>query len=335
MWGMELVGPGRIDVDRLALVERDEPVPGEGKVLVDVAACAMCRTDLQIVSGDLPAHRLPLIPGHQIVGTIRVVGVGVDPLRVGRLVGIAWLAGACGICNFCRAGNENLCRSAKFTGWDCDGGYGTAALARDKYAFDLSALSARTPASIAPLLCAGVIGYRSLGIAGVTAASAGLRLGLFGYGASARMVLKIARHWGIETYVVTRSKAEIQNALEAGARWAGGYDEPLPTLLDSAITFAPVGDVVIGALRALDRGGIVAINAIHLDRVPEFNYDALWWERSLRSVANVTSTDVREFIELVGQADITADFETLPLAAANEGLRRIEASDVRGSLVLI
>ncbi|MEI6620643.1 MAG: zinc-binding alcohol dehydrogenase family protein [Actinomycetes bacterium] len=335
MFGMQLDEPGPIDVPRLSLVERADPEPGRGEVLVDVQACAMCRTDLQIVAGDLPAHRMPVIPGHQVVGAIRRVGADVDTARIGQLVGMAWLAGACGVCEFCRSGRENLCLRAIFTGWDRDGGYATSALARDQYAFDLSALASREPASIAPLLCAGVIGYRSLGVAGVTADAVGLRLGLFGYGASARMVLKIARYWGIDTYVVSRSEVEITAALAAGAVWAGRYDEQIPVPLDSAITFAPVGSVVVGALKALDRGGIVAINAIHLDRIPEFNYDDLWWERSLRSVANVTSSDVTEFVDLVDKANITTDFETIPRAAANQGLQRMEAGDVSGSLVLV
>lgn len=332
---MQLNEPGPVERDRLGLIEMGDLSPGPGEVVVDVLACAMCRTDLQIVHGDIAPRRLPLVPGHQVVGTIGAVGDGVPQARKGRLVGLAWLASACGTCRFCTSERENLCLRAEFTGWDRDGGYATQALARSDYALELSALATRTPVSIAPLLCAGVIGYRSLRIAGVTADSAGLRLGLFGYGASARLVLKVARYWGIDTYVVTRSQSEIDNALSAGAIWAGTYSQQIPAPLDAAITFAPVGDVVVTALKSLERGATVAVNAIHLDRIPEFSYDHLWWERSLRSVANVTRADVSEFIELAGQADIQTDYEVLPLTEANQGLRRIAASDVRGSFVLI
>lgn len=335
MYSMRVDEPGDVSVPRLDWSAEADPVAGAGQVVVDVEVCAMCRTDLQIVEGDLAVHRESVIPGHQVVGRIRSVGDGVDPGRIGQRVGMAWLAFACGHCKFCLRGQENLCELAKFTGWDVDGGYATSAVAYSDFAFDLSALAGRSSASIAPLLCAGVIGYRALRIAEIDAASAGKRLGLFGYGASARQVMAIAQHWKIDTYVVTRSTSEIAAALDAGAVWAGTYDEQPPVPLDSAITFAPVGSVVIKALSCLDRGGIVAINAIHLDEIPSFNYDDLWWERSIRSIANVTKADVREYIDLVAQAGLQTTFEELPLSEANTGLQRIKSGDVEGSFVLI
>ena len=253
------------------------------------------------MSGDLPAHRLPIVPGHQVVGVIEAVGPEVESSRIGQAVGVSWFAGSCGHCAWCLEGRQNLCEQAEFTGWYRDGGYTTSMLARADCAFELPAdyrpelTGEQRAVALSPLLCGGVIGYRSLRIAEVDAASAGLRLGLYGYGASATLVMQVAKFWGVEPYVVTRSESEVERALAAGAAWAGTYDQPLPVRLNSAITFAPSGDVVVSALKSLERGGTVAVNAIHLDRVPEFNYDDLWWERSIRSVANVTPSDVREF----------------------------------------
>jgi propanol-preferring alcohol dehydrogenase len=296
-------------------------------VLVRVLACAVCRTDLQILRGDLPSHRLPLIPGHQVVGEVLTAG----PLH-GRRVGLVWLAQACGICGFCRSGRENLCDSARFTGWDRDGGYAELVTAHEDF---VHPLPDGDPVDLAPLLCGGVIGYRSLRVAGVGPESAGMRVGFYGFGASATIALQVARHWGVEAYVITRSEAEVARALELGATWAGTYDQPPPHRLDSAITFAPSGDVVVSALRALAKGGTVAINAIHLDRVPQFDYDDLWWERSLRSVANVTRQDVREFLQVVGPANVRTQTEPLPLEDAPMALQRVETGEVRGAFVLV
>ncbi|MEZ5115144.1 MAG: zinc-dependent alcohol dehydrogenase family protein [Candidatus Nanopelagicales bacterium] len=335
--------PGPVDSDRLTADRRDDPpAPAAGEVLVRVHACAVCRTDLQIVTGDLPAHRLPVVPGHQVVGRVAAVGDGVDPARVGSRVGLAWIAGACGECRFCRSGRENLCPDATFTGWDVDGGYADTALARSDFAFDLPDLGPAyddapggADAAIAPLLCGGVIGYRSLRVAGMDAGQRGARLGLYGFGASATIVVQVARHWGLEPYVVTRSAGEAERALALGAVWAGTYDEPPPVRLDAAITFAPAGFVVAAAVKALDLGGTVAINAIHLDEVPAMDYDDLWLERSIRSVANVTRDDVREFLALVPAAGVRTEYEVLPLDDANEALRRLDAGLVRGAFVLV
>ena len=337
---MQLRDPGDAATDRLADITTAPLKPRPGEVRIAVDACAVCRTDLQIVSGDLPAHVLPIVPGHQVVGVIDAVGDDVDTGRLGEAVGVSWFAGSCGHCTWCSEGRQNLCEQAQFTGWYRDGGYTTSMVARSDCAFRLPdsyrpELTGRArAAALAPLLCGGVIGYRSLRIAGVNERSSGVKLGLYGYGASATLVLQVASYWGVLPYVVTRSESEVERAITAGAAWAGTYDDEVPTPLDAAITFAPSGDVVIAALKSLTRGGTVAVNAIHLDRVPEFNYDDLWWERSIRSVANVTPNDVREFLELVGPAGVQTIHEELPLSQANTALQRLESGDVRGSLVL-
>ncbi len=313
-------------VDTLVVGERPDPQPGADEVLIRVEASAVCRTDLQILRGQLQPHRLPLIPGHQVVGEVLTPG----PLQ-GQRVGLVWLAQSCGDCRFCRRNQENLCEHAQFTGWDRDGGYAELVTAHEDF---VHPLPPGDPEAIAPLLCGGVIGFRSLRVAGVGPGSAGTRLGLFGFGASATIAIQVANHWGCESYVVTRSQAEAQRARELGAVWAGTYDQPVPVALDAAVTFAPSGDVVVAALKAVDRGAPVAINAIHLDRIPQLDYDDLWWERSLRSVANVTRADVRDFLAIVARAGIRAQYETLPLAQAPHALERLEAGDIRGAFVL-
>jgi alcohol dehydrogenase, propanol-preferring len=314
----------RVDVADL------EAAPGH--VVIDVTACGVCRTDLQLCEGDLPARRLPIVPGHQIVGSVRAVGKGVDDGLIGARVGVAWIASTCGTCRFCASGRENLCDQARFTGWDRDGGYATQVSAQADFVFPLPEGFGDLEA--APLLCGGVIGYRSLAVAGVDPASGGLRLGLYGFGASATCVIQVARHWGCEVHVVTRSAAERRRALDLGAAWAGGPDERPPVRLDAAITFAPSGDVVVAALEALDKGGIVAVNAIHLDRVPEFPYALLWWERQLRSVANVTRRDVVDFLALASQIPVRTQIEVFALEQANDALLRLASGEIAGSAVL-
>jgi propanol-preferring alcohol dehydrogenase len=244
-------------------------------------------------------------------------------------VGLAWLAGADGTCPHCAGGRENLCTKATFTGWDRDGGYATHLVARADFALELPREFGDLDA--APLLCGGVIGYRSLKVSGVRP---GQRLGLYGFGASATLAIQVARHWGCRVFVCTRSKPEQARAMALGAEWTGGYDEIVPEPLDAAITFAPSGDVVAAALRALDRGGTVAINAIHLDRVPELPYRDLWWERTIRSVANFTRTDAREFLELASAIPIKTEYEVLPLEEANLALKRLVRGEIRGAAVL-
>jgi len=333
MRAMLLQGPGPASAGPLVAVDRPDQTPGPREVRLRVAACGVCRTDLQLCEGDLVARRLPIVPGHQVTGVVTLVGDCVDGWSVGDRAGVTWLAGTDGTCRFCRTGRENLCESAVFTGWDSDGGYAETMVARADVLVRIPA--AYPDLAAAPLLCGGVIGYRSLRVAGLGPSSAGARLGLYGFGASARLALQVARAWGVEAYVATRSAPERVRALELGAAWAGGLEERPPVALDAAVTFAPVGSVVAAALRALDRGGVVAINAIHLDGLPAMPYEDLWWERSIRSVANVTRQDAREFLELAARIGVTTDVETHPLADANIALRRLEAGEVRGTAVLV
>ncbi len=304
----------------LAVRSVPDPEPGEGQLLIEVAACGVCRTDLQITSGDLQMRRSPVIIGHQVVG--RVAGTG-------ERVGLAWLAGACGRCRYCLSGRENLCELAEFTGWTVDGGYAERVVARSDYVYPLP--DGLSDVQAAPLLCAGIIGYRSLRISGI---APGQVLGLFGFGSSAHLAIQVARHWGCPVAVFARSEAERQLGMRLGASWAGGYDDVPPVPLDAAVTFAPVGSVVVAALAATAPGGTVAINAIHLDRMPEFSYDLLWKERSLRSVANFTRRDAREFLELAAAIPIQAETTVFSLDDAPEALARLEEGAIRGSAVL-
>jgi propanol-preferring alcohol dehydrogenase len=330
MKAMVLSRPGPAEGAPLQLSDLPDPVPGPGELLVEVAACGVCRTDLQLVEGDLEPRRLPVVPGHQIAGRVAAVGVAVTGWEVGNRAGVGWPAGSCGACGFCRSGRENLCREARFTGWDRDGGFAERALVRADWAVRLPE---RFPdPAAAPLLCGGVIGYRSLRISGIRP---GERLGLYGFGASALLTIQVALHWGCEVFVATRSPAEQSRAREMGAVWAGPYDEPPPEPLDAAITFAPVGEVVVAALRALDRGGVVAVNAIHLDRIPEFPYRHLWWERQIRSVANATRRDAQEFIDLAARIPVHTVADAFPLTEANAALARLKRGEVSGTAVLV
>ncbi len=333
MRAMRLRRPGPVTSGPLAAVDVPVPAPGAGELRLRVTACAVCRTDLQLCEGDLPARRLPVVPGHQAVGVVDALGEGVEGWAIGDRAGLTWLAGTDGTCRFCVSGRENLCEVAVFTGWDRDGGFAGRVTARADVAVRIP--DAFPDLAAAPLLCGGVIGYRALRVAGIGPESAGARLGLYGFGASARQALAVARAWGVDAYVATRSVGEQARALELGAAWAGGTDDRPPVSLDAAVTFAPVGVVVAAALRALDRGGTVAINAIHLDGLPAMPYEDLWWERSIRSVANVTRRDATEFLALAASIGLTTDIETHPLADANVALARLAAGRVSGTAVLL
>ncbi len=329
MHALELRAPAPAASRPLVPVDRADPGPATDEIVLSVAACAVCRTDLQLAEGDLAARRLPIVPGHQAVGRVVAVGAEATGWRVGDRAGVAWLASTCGVCAFCRSGRENLCPDARFTGWDRDGGYATRVAVRADFALRLP--DGFDDLAAAPLLCGGVIGYRSLKVSGI---QPGGRLGLFGFGASALLTLQVARHWGCEVHVRTRAPREQERALAFGAASAAGYDEPAPPL-DAAVTFAPAGDVVVTALRSLDRGGTVAINAIHLDRVPEFPYDLLWWERSLRSVANFTRADAREFLALAAEIPIRTEIQPFALDDANEALAALAGGRLDGTAVLV
>ncbi len=313
----------------LRLTDMPDPTPAPDEIVIRVTACGVCRTDLQIVEGDLPARRLPIVPGHQPVGWVAAVGDAVTGWSVGDRAGVGWFGGSCGTCRRCARGRENLCGRAVFTGWDRDGGYAELIAIRADAALRIPADFADLAA--APLLCGGVIGYRALRVAGI---EPGGRLGLYGFGASALITIQVARHWGCEVHVATRSARERERALSLGAASVGGYDDPPPHPLDAAITFAPVGTVVVSALRAVDRGGIVAINAIHLDGIPAFDYDLLWWERSLRSVANYTRRDAEELLTIASEIPIRTEIERFPLDAANDALARLAAGSIEGAAVL-
>ena len=330
MRAIRLSRPGPVEGAPLGAVDLPGPVPGPGELLLEVAACGVCRTDLQLVEGDLEPRRLPIVPGHQVVGRVAVLGPGTTGWHVGDRAGVGWLAGSCGECAWCRSGRENLCERATFTGWDRDGGYADQALARADFAVRLPERFADLAA--APLLCGGVIGYRALRVSGIRP---GERLGLYGFGASALLAIQVALHWGCQVFVATRSPAEQQRALDMGAAWAGSYDEAPPVPLDAAVTFAPAGEVVVAALRALDRGGVVAVNAIHLDRIPQFSYDLLWWERQIRSVANFTRRDAQEFVDLAARIPIHTVAEPYPLEEANTALLRLKEGQVSGAAVLV
>lgn len=329
MRAVRLFGPATIDASPLKVVELPAPEPGAGELLIRVTACAVCRTDLQLAEGDLEARVLPITPGHQAVGAVSKVGAGVTDWKVGDRAALAWLGGTCGTCNFCITERENLCLAARFTGWDRDGGFADFLVCDSGFALRLP--DAFEDHAAAPLLCGGVIGYRSLRASGI---QPGQRLGLFGFGASASLAIQVARHWGCEVYVATRSEREQRRALQLGAVWAGDYDTSPPKLLHAAVTFAPSGDVVLRALESLERGGTVAINAIHLDRIPRFEYSRLWWERSIRSVANFTRSDANEFLRLAAAIPVVTTIERYDLQEANMALGRLARGEVSGAAVL-
>lgn len=328
-FGAVLHQPGPIDRSPLKLQEIVLPPLDVDEVRIEVAACAVCRTDLQLCEGDLTPRTLPVVPGHQVVGTITAVGRSVERLGVGDRVGVAWIAGACGVCRFCRSGRENLCDAAAFTGWDRNGGFARSMTARADFTHLLP--DGFDAVASAPLLCGGAIGLRSLRVSGI---EPGGKLGLYGFGASATCAIQIARHWSCEVYVCTRSADEQARALELGAVWAGSYDQRPPEPLDAAVTFAPAGSVVVAALQALDKGGVVAVNAIHLDRIPAFDYDDLWWERQIRSVSNVTRADVAELIDLAARLPIRTRTESFALDEVNQALLRLSDGRISGAAVL-
>ena len=320
--------PGE-SAEPLQLEERPQPEPARGEILIEVRACGVCRTDLHITSGELPAHRLPLVPGHQIVGTVTAGGEGTD-FPLGSRVGVSWLGGTDGTCAFCRMGRENLCDAPTFTGYDVDGGYAEYAIARADFAHALP--DELDDVHAAPLLCAGIIGFRALRVAGV---QRGERVGLYGFGASAHLALPVLKAWGCMVAVATRGERHRTFAEKLGADWIGGPLDRPPFPLDRAVTFAPAGEVVVAALGALRKGGVVAINAIHLDSMPAFDYDTLLWgEREIRSVANMTRQDARDFIELSVEIGLHPRVTRYPLARVNEALSAVREDAIDGAAVI-
>jgi len=311
--------------------ESQVPQPQRGEVLLRVRACGVCRTDLHILDAELPPHRDRVIPGHQIVGEIVATGDAVDASLIGTRVGVSWLGGTDGTCEQCLAGRENLCDEPVFTGYDRDGGYAQYASARAD--FTISLPPELDDLHAAPLLCAGIIGFRALRVAGV---QPGERVGLFGFGASAHLALQVLHAWGCATYVATRGEGHRAFARRLGAAWVGDALEKPPVLLDRAVTFAPAGAVVVAALASLRKGGVVAINAIHLDAMPSFDYDSLLWgERQIRSVTNSTRADARDFLAVAAAERVVAEATAFPLRDASRALDAVRSDALDGAAVIV
>jgi propanol-preferring alcohol dehydrogenase len=326
MRAMLLEVPGR----PLRAAEIPAPEPGPRQLLVRVRACAVCRTDLHVTDGELPKPKLPLVLGHEVVGVVAEAGEGVERLKAGDRVGIPWLGWTCGACQFCCSGRENLCAQARFTGYTLDGGYAEYTIADERYCFRIP--DSYTDVAAAPLLCAGLIGYRSL-----VKASAARRLGLYGFGAAAHIVAQVARFQGREVFAFTRpgDTAAQEFATSLGAVWVGDSDKPPPEPLDAAIIFAPVGGLVPLALKAVGRGGVVVCGGIHMSEIPAFHYELLWQERSVCTVANLTRRDGEEFFALAPRVPVRTRVETFPLASANEALTRLRRGNLHGAAVLL
>jgi propanol-preferring alcohol dehydrogenase len=324
-----LTSPGNIAKHPLRVEQIPQPQAKPGQVLLRVRACGVCRTDLHIVEGELAPRGERRIPGHQIVGEI--VEGATPELPLGMRVGVSWIGGIDGKCWYCQHGLENLCDSPTFTGYTVDGGYAEYAIARADFVFPLP--DALDDLHAAPLLCAGIIGFRSLRVAGV---EHGERVGLFGFGASAHLAIAVLRAWQCEVYVSTRGASHRQLAVSLGAAWVGNETEKPPVELDRAITFAPSGDVVVAALASLRKGGVVAINAIHLDRIPEFDYDRLLWgERQLRSVTNMTRSDARDFLQIASEIRLKPKVTAFPLDQVNQALAAIKSDSIDGAAVIV
>lgn len=326
MFAMILETPGR----PLRAANLSRPSPGPNQILLRVHACAVCRTDLHVVDGELPEPKLPLVPGHQIVGTVVEIGEGITRFVVGDRLGVPWVGWTCGRCQYCQERRENLCDHARFTGYQVDGGYAEYAVADERFCFRLPEGYPHIQA--APLLCAGLIGYRSLVMAGDAE-----RIGFYGFGAAAHILIQVARHQGRRVYVFTRSGDTLgqQFALKLGAHWAGDSSRSTPEPLDAAILFAPVGELVPAALRAVVKGGMVVCAGIHMSDIPSFPYSILWGERVLRSVANLTRRDGEEFLALAPKVPIQTEVEPFPLKAANEALSSLRVGMIKGSAVLV
>ena len=306
------------------------PIPGPDQVLIKIHACGVCRTDLHIVDGELTDPAIPLVPGHEIIGTVRQTGTNVKDLKVGDRIGVPWLGWTCGECVYCKSGRENLCEHARFTGYQIDGGYADFTVADERYCFPIPAVFSDVEA--APLLCAGLIGYRALRLA-----SAAARIGFYGFGAAAHIAIQVARHLEQQVYAFTKpgDLAGPDFARQLGAVWAGGSDINPPDLLDAAVIFAPVGELVPAALKATARGGTVVCAGIHMSDIPSFPYNILWEERVLRSVANLTRQDGEEFLEIAARIPVRTTTTPFPLTSANEALRQLREGEFEGAAVLV
>jgi len=323
---MVLYAPG----EPLRLEERPDPEPGPGEIVVAVEACAVCRTDLHVVDGDLKEPKLPLVPGHEIVGIVTKVSREISHITSGMRVGIPWLGHTCGCCSFCMSGRENLCDSPEFTGYTRDGGFASHVVAAADYAFPLAGFD--DPVKAAPLMCAGLIGWRCLKMAGE-----GRRIGIYGFGAAAHIIAQVCRFQGREVYAFTREgdTAAQAMALSLGAVWAGSSDDTPPVLLDAAVIFAPAGELVPAALKVVAKGGRVVCGGIHMSDIPQFPYSILWGERQIVSVANLTRADAVEFLDLAPRAGVKTTTTAYPLEKANEALDDLRAGRFQGAAVLV
>ncbi len=320
---------GRVETNPLQFKDVDRPEPGLGEVLVRVKLCGVCRTDLHVIEGELPAKKSPIIPGHQVVGTIEKLGPQAKRFPVGKRVGIAWLNHTDGTCEYCRRSEENLCDAPQFTGYTVDGGYAEYAIAPEDFVYAIPEKFADD--QVTPLMCAGIIGYRCLRMSAI---SAGEKLGFYGFGAAAHIAIQVARHWGVEVYASTRDKRHQKLAMDLGAKWAGGTLEAPPKELDAAIVFAPAGEIVPAALRALRKGGRLILGGIHMSEIPSFSYDLLYQERMICSVANNTRRDGEEFLQIAAEIPIRTRVQMFGLAEANLALNTLKNDAIAGAAVL-
>ena len=320
---------GRIETNPLDYTEAPDLSPKDGEVLVRVRACAVCRTDLHVIEGELPALKSPLVPGHQVVGVVEKLGPGARRFPYGARIGIPWLHSTCGNCPYCRSGRENLCDNPVFTGWAVDGGYAEYALAHEAFVYPIP--DGFPDEQAAPLLCAGIIGFRSFRLSG---ASSGAKLGIYGFGAAAHVLIQVARHYGIDVYACTRHARHQKLAMEMGAAWAGGAFDAPPEPLDAAIVFAPAGEIVPAALQALRKGGTLVLGGIHMSPIPPLDYRLLYHERVIRSVANNTRKDGEDFLRIASQIPVHTEIELFALRDANRALNALKNDAIRGAAVL-
>ena len=324
-----LRAPAPVNTNPLEYTDVPDPKPGPGQILVRVKMCGVCRTDLHVVEGELPQRKSPVIPGHQVVGIVERLGEGASRFRVADRVGIPWLHSTDQTCEYCRAGKENLCDGPTFTGWTVDGGYAQCALAPEEFVYRIPDSFADDQA--APLLCAGIIGFRCLRLSGI---QKGGRLAFYGFGAAAHVAIQVARHWGVEVYAPTRGRKHQQLALELGAVWAGEAADAPPARLDAAVIFAPAGELVPPALKALKKGGVLVLGGIHMSPIPSFDYNLLYQERMIRSVANNTREDGEDFLRMAAEIPVRTTVTVYPLGDANRALNDLKSDRVNGAAVL-
>jgi propanol-preferring alcohol dehydrogenase len=329
MQACELDFPGPVELNPLRYRDAPTPTPGVGEILIRVSVCGVCRTDLHVVEGELPSRRSPVVPGHQVVGVIEQQGMGADRYQLGARVGVPWLHRTCGRCEYCRSGKENLCENADFTGYTVDGGYASFIVAPQDFVYPIP--EAFTDEQAAPLLCAGIIGFRSLRHCDL---HPGGRLGLFGFGAAAHVTIQVARHWGIEVFAFTRDERHRSLARDLGATWVGGASAEPPVKLNAAILFAPAGDLVIPALKALKKGGVLVLGGIHMTEIPPLPYELLYHERVVRSIANNTRQDGHDFFRVAAEIPVQTQVQVFSLGEANTALNALKHDGVRGAAVV-